>query len=100
MLKLGQKVRFKKEFVKGFHLTKEEQALGIQYGVLKHETEKEGIIAGVRNIGYKGYWDCDTGEYGQSYGTWWNVEETKKVYLIATNLRGFHRVPEEFIEVI
>jgi hypothetical protein len=57
----------------------------------KLENKLEGIICGCRNIGVKVHTDefqCD------------GIEKTFKVYLIATNMRGFHRVPLEWIELV
>jgi hypothetical protein len=59
-----------------------------RWKVRKFENIQEGMICGVRTVDLSGQWDR---EYGYIYG------QRKKVYLIATNLRGFYVVPEEFI---
>ena len=47
-----------------------------------------GVICGIRNIDI-------TGSANEEY--YWEFGERKKVYIVARNLRGFDRVPEEFI---
>ena len=47
-----------------------------------------GIICGVRTIDISGQYDYDEG---------WTSGKKKKVYLVARNMTGFDRVPEEFI---
>ena len=94
MVELGQKVKFKKELKKGENLERDDSFSyykyknGIKWGTIEHE-EKEGIICGKRTISYKGH---------VSDGLGFVTEEYKQVYLVVTNMRGFHRVPEEWIK--
>lgn len=59
-----------------------------KWRVKKYEKIQEGMICGVRSIDITG--SCDV-EFG------WEFGEKKRVYLVAINMTGFFRVPEEFI---
>lgn len=104
---LGQKVKFRKELVKrSSHLCKREETVKIyqdhcickpsgwkvsdypRWGVKVNEEDLEGFICGKRMIDLDGEHDGE-GCYEGGHQI--------QVYLIATKLTGFHRVPEEFI---
>lgn len=110
-MKLGQKVIFQKELKKKCNISESEtlEFLGSvgaisprnlekirkgakyllpNWGIYDNKKHLKGIIAGVRNIDITGSMDY---EDGYIHGN------KLKVYLIATNLRGFHRVPDDFI---
>lgn len=59
-----------------------------KWKVKKFKDTQEGMICGVRNIDISGSLDYEDG---------WVFGLRKKVYLVATNMTGFLRVPEEFI---
>lgn len=59
-----------------------------KWKVKKLKEAQEGIICGVRTIDLNGSYNY---EDGYCFG------DSKKVYLVAVNLSGFLRVPEEFI---
>lgn len=110
-MKLGQKVLFRKELKKRCNISSKEtlEFLGSvgaispwklkkikkgaryllpNWGIYDNKKHLEGIIVGVRNIDITGTMDYEDGY----------IQGNKlKVYLIATNLRGFHRVPKHFI---
>lgn len=93
-MELGQRVKFKKEFKKGENLSYSDNLYykyedGLLWGTIEHKEELEGIICGKRTIGYKGR----HGEYGDFI-----AEEYKEVYLVANTMRGFHRVPKQWIK--
>ncbi|MFW6016643.1 MAG: hypothetical protein ACOCRK_09405 [bacterium] len=93
-MKLGQKVKFSKELKKGENLPYSDKLYyeykdGLRWGTVEHEEEIEGIICGKRTIAYRGSYDPDYFEF--------NTKAYKQVYLIATDMRGFHRVPEEWL---
>lgn len=103
-MKLGQKVRFQKELKKNeyWNVDKEEtekfrESKGIgpdgllHWQVRKHETVLEGIVCGKRVISLNGYYD------GEGY---YDFRKRLNIYLVATNMSGFHRVPEEWLEVV
>lgn len=89
-MKLGDKVKFDRELIirKNSRRWKEEE----RTRELKHDMPLTGIICGVRTIVSKGILE---GGIDESY--YLVPTEYKKVYLVATDLRGFHRVPEEWI---
>lgn len=112
-MKLGEKVRFKKalvavpssyeswdieetkKFAKENNITVFEDSsyykgviVKSRWKVRTYDNVQEGIICGVRNIDLNGSFDY---EYGYSFGN------SKKVYLVAKDLRGLLRIPEEFI---
>lgn len=113
-MKLGQKVRFQKSLVDVYNrqqdidkhetlkFAKENGMIIIQvdngpyvdskWEVKKHDTIQEGIICGVRTVDITGYLDSEWGG--------WIPGKRKKVYLVARNMVGFDRVPEEFIEEV
>ena len=76
-MNLGDKVRFKRELKKDRHG-------GNGWLEEEYETHLTGIVCGERTIGSRDY-DC-------------KMSYKKKVCLVATDLRGFHRVPEEWLE--
>lgn len=93
MYKLGNRVKFNRElsFYKNSKY-EEEQSRTLK---IKHQEDKIGIVCGVRTYPSKAIlrngWDSpDQLE----------VTQYQKVYLIATDLRGFHRVPEEWLELV
>lgn len=100
-MKLGQKAIFRRELVKGDSMIWRLEGIKMRrrprpymrYAIAEHEKPIEGIIAGVRNIGIEGGW----GNEGSADYDIYEVLKWKKVYLVATDLRGFHRVPKEFI---
>lgn len=59
-----------------------------KWKVKKFESIQEGMVCGVRTIDISGSLDYEDG---------WVFGLKKKVYLVATNMTGFLRVPEEFI---
>lgn len=111
-MKLGDKVKFNKsltssrwhadwdkeesiKFAKEHHIFVEESNeyvkgayIKSKWKVKKFKDVQEGIVCGVRSIDISGYFDYDEG---------WIFGEKKKVYLVARNMTGFDRVPEEFI---
>jgi hypothetical protein len=108
-LKLGDKIKFQKaltsskwqsdwdreesiKFAKKHNIFVSESTNGVfiksKWKVKKFKKIQEGMICGVRNIDISGFSDY---EYG------WEFGKKKKVYLVAQNLTGFSRVPEEFI---
>lgn len=92
-MKLGDRVRFSKElhFHKNFTYGKE-QSRTLEF---KHPEEKTGIVCGVRTYPSKAIL-----RFGGDNPDQLEVTQYQKVYLIATDLRGFHRVPEEWLELI
>lgn len=108
--KLGGKVRFNAEIVRkhysainrslNFREVKNLNENGMlpedytRYRRNEHKVQKEGIVCGVRNIGFKGFSDYRGYEEGYEFV----VIESRQVYLIATNMKGFHRVLPEDIE--
>jgi len=92
-IKLGDRVRFSKElhFHKNFTYGKE-QSRTLEF---KHPEEKTGIVCGVRTYPSKAIL-----RFGGDSPDQLEVTQYQKVYLIATDLRGFHRVPEEWLELI
>lgn len=94
-MELGQEVRFNKELKKGKNLEYSDNLYyeyknGLRWGTVEHEKELKGIVCGKRTISYRGWVDKDYGNFV--------TEEYKQVYLVATNMKGFHRVPEEWIK--
>ncbi len=85
--KLGDRVRFGRELVKvgARHFLQREEL----WTEFKYDKLLEGIVCGKRRIA----------RYGKlGYDFTLSNEEYQQVYLVATDLRGFHRVPEEWIE--
>ena len=111
-MKLGDKVKFNKSFTssrwhadwdkeESIKFAKENRIFireGSEYingvfirskwKVKKFKDVQEGMVCGVRSIDISGYLGYEEG---------WMFGAKKKVYLVATNLTGFWRVPEEFI---
>lgn len=111
-MRLGDKVRFKKaltssrwctdwdkeesiKFAKENNVAVHESSeyvngvfIGSKWRVRKFEDVQEGMLCGVRNVDINGIFNWEDG---------YSFSDRKKVYLIATNLKGFWRVPEEFI---
>lgn len=88
-MKLGDRVRFSGELVKvgARHFLQREEL----WTEFKYDRPLEGIVCGKRRIA----------RYGElEYDYTLSIEEYQQVYLIATDLRGFHRVPEEWIEKV
>lgn len=98
-MKLGQKVRFKKYLRKNNYCNWCSENLDKDFDYQKYDTiklgkEKEGIVCGKRVISYRGY------TYQDEYG-WHHVSLEKKVIvLVANNMMGFYRVPEEWLEEV
>ena len=108
-MNLGDKVKFQKELVRkrysytGSNLRNSEinelNKIGklpdayTRYTTVDNFKVLEGIICGVRTIKYKGFSRYAGYEEGYTFET----IENKKVYLVACNMKEFHRVPEEFI---
>src|SRR5690554_4068083 len=96
-MELGQKVRFKKYLRKNNYCNWYSGSLDknvdyLKYATIKLDKEEEGIICGKRVISYRGYTDQD--EYG-----WHHTSlEKKTVILVANQMMGFYRVPEERLE--
>ncbi|MBW2084463.1 MAG: hypothetical protein JRI54_00305 [Deltaproteobacteria bacterium] len=83
-MKLGDKVRFSKELVK--RKSGRKQRGWVEW---RHGDKLAGVICGVRTIWKDGEWvDNHT----------FCPEHPQKVYLVATDLHGFHRVPKEWLE--
>ena len=87
--KLGDRVRFDRELVKfgARHFLQREEL----WAEFKHDKPLEGIVCGKRRI-------ARYGELGHDFTLF--SEEYQQVYLVATDLRGFHRVPEEWLEPV
>lgn len=86
-IKLGDRVTFRKEFQRCVGLSD-----NVRFIDFDNKKQLEGIICGARTIAYRGY----TKYWGD-----WNEFiplEYRKIYLVATDLRGFHKVPSYFIE--
>jgi len=110
-LKLGDKVSFQKYLVRknysccnpSINIYEAKQLNGAgelpeQYTRYSEKDNKKvltGIVCGARTIKYKGF---SRYVYGEGYE--FVMIEHKKVYLVATNMNSFHRVPEEFILAI
>jgi hypothetical protein len=108
-MKLGDKVKFQKELVRknysytGGLLSMREVKNLSETGNLSSDFNRyyernnkkilEGIVCGKRTIKYKGY--SNYIGYEEGYG--FETIECKSVYLIACNLKEFHKVPEEFL---
>lgn len=92
-IKLGDRVMFSRElvFIKNFTYDKEE-ARALEF---KHPAEKTGVVCGVRTYPSKAIL-----RFGGDSPDQLEVTQYQQVYLVATDLRGFHRVPEEWIEEI
>ena len=102
MLKLGQKIKFQKELIKDEYkrssdtdqfyakfpgsIANREKHMR-KHGVKDNGKVMEGIMCGKRVIDMDG---CPDEGYFQP-------GHKQIVYLIAVDVRGFHRVPEEFI---
>lgn len=101
-MKLGDKVKFQKELQKSksrirnisdemIQFAKNRGVSiknGLKWSIYDNKTVLSGVICGKRNIDMNGSFSYDDGFcFGKS----------TSVYLVATNLTGFHRVPEEFL---
>jgi len=83
-IKLGDKVRFSRELVRvGAKHFNQREELWQEVSLTK---PIEGIVCGKRRISRYGKVGHDCLIYDEEY---------QQVYLIATDLRGFHRVPRE-----
>lgn len=89
--KLGDKVSFEKEVGLGtcysLH-SREQPVLGQRYRVYKNKNKLAGIVCGVRNIWWRGISEWVGHEEGYAFKPY----ESKQVYLIATNMKEFHKV--------
>ncbi|MDQ0412689.1 hypothetical protein [Mesobacillus stamsii] len=111
MFKLGQEVKFNKRYVKSgesvpneVDYMNEEQKEKWENGEdiliekLKMEDLGEyraGIVVGKRNVGISSLLTWHDNEYVTN-PHWKSIETTyETVYLVATNLKGFHKVPEK-----
>ena len=100
-MELGQKVKFQKELIKGGYKNRSETkefyekyrttSENRHWGVRDNGKITEGIMCGKRRI------DMDGGFTGDEESYWYEFGNQETVYLIATDVRGFHRVPKEFI---
>lgn len=124
-MKLGDKVTFKKELQKvmdgsNYISQKEIQDSGSEskwlnkFKEIEHQEQMEGIVVGKRRIGFR-----TLIELVEDYEYLGSIEggdlapvgigefeakatetEFRNVYLVATNLRGFHRVlPEDLVKI-
>jgi len=86
-MNLGDKVRFSRELVKiGAKYFNQHEELWQEVSLTK---PVEGIVCGKRRISRYGKVGHDCLIYDEEY---------QQVYLVATDLRRFHRVPEEWLE--
>ena len=99
-MKLGDKVKFSMELVKQpqqIDISENSGTWHLWFSK-EHKTTLTGIVCGIRTIAETMAW---TRKRSGLDGVDDYIEKTHvKVYLIATNLRGFHRVPEEWLEPI
>ena len=87
--KLGDRVRFDRELVKvgaGGFLEPDEL-----WEEIKLEEPLTGVFCGKRNIVRYAMQDDEWQLYNREY---------QQVCLVATDLRGFHRVPEEWLDPV
>ena len=97
-MKLGQKVRFRKYLRKNNYCnwysgSLDEDKDYQKYSTIELNEDIEGIICGKRVIGFRGYTYID-----YEYGTEYTSLEKKTVILVANQMMGFYRVPEEWLE--
>lgn len=109
MFKLAQEVKFNKCYIKAYesvsnevdymseeHKTKwgEGEDILIRKLILKDLGDyRAGIVVGKRNLGVSSLLNWYDNEYVTPH--WRSIETTyETVYLVATNLRGFYKVPE------
>lgn len=110
LFKLGQEVKFNKCYIKAGesvsnevdymseeHKSKWEEGEDIPIRKLKINDLGEyraGIIVGKRNVGVSSLLTWYDDEYVKS-PHWRSIETTyETIYLVATNLKGFYKVPE------
>jgi hypothetical protein len=100
--KLGESVRFKKEYLyklRSNPIVADENEEGghyFRYGIQEHAEIKSGIICGRRRLVIEKDIEVCTDGDGRFWGRGYNYKY-QSVYLIASNMSGFHRVPEEWI---
>lgn len=95
--KLGKKVKFKRHLIKigGSNIWGNAYDMEREYRMWEENELKEyaeGFIAGKRTINYKGYVDLG---FDNTDPNIFKSLETKEVYLIACDMRGFYRVPAQ-----
>lgn len=111
-MNLGDKVKFQKELKKGINLNTEDTLEFVKNANIRSEKELERRISRHPFCSYAnwGVWDNEkviegiycgkrmidmTGK--ADYEGFYEFGTKIVVYLIATNVMGFHRVPKEFI---
>ena len=108
-MKLGQKVKFKKYLRKKAGTYNLEQELGNEdekmitvKETVELKKELQGMVCGVRVITYKRLIEYIVEPHGEwvSFSGDLTTSEYKQVFLIACDMRGFYRVPAEWLEVI
>ena len=109
MIKLGQKVKFKKYLRKRegtYNLEKqlgdEDEKMIMVKEVIELEKSLQGMICGVRTITYKRLIEYIEEQHGEwvDFSQDFTTSEYKQVYLIACDMRGFYRVSEEWLEYL
>jgi len=104
-MKLGDRVRFRRDYVKSGEWVNPESATDEQMenGVTlkrfiarEHEYDKTGIICGVRNYAIK-----TRLEYDPERDCFYHYSSSfENLYLIACNERGFHKVKKEDLDPV
>jgi hypothetical protein len=110
--RLGDKVTFNNELIRksssmvnsalGFREAKQLNGVGelpetfTRYSYFQNKEAQVGYICGVRNIKFKGFSKYSSYDEGYIFAT----IESKQVYLVATNMNGFHRVLPEDVTLI
>jgi hypothetical protein len=108
-MKLGQKVRFKIDYVKsGEYLdpdnaTEEQTENGViltKFKPREHDSFKEGYICGKRYYTIKTYLDYDVEYYNENTKNrfYSYKQDYETFYLVGTNLAGFHKVLQKDLE--
>ena len=92
-IELGQEVNFDKYLEKQSEFDRNDR----KWEERKLEETKTGIIAGKRTV-QEGHMEEECGAMGRTRGVYWVADEYITVYLVACDMRGFYRVPAEFIE--
>ena len=93
LYRLGNKVKFKSELVRQCLSNDKSDN---RYFEKIHTNILEGIICGSRNIHTRGYTAYDSGA-----GYYFVPLKTERIYLVATKMNSFHKVPERlFLDTI
>lgn len=105
-MELGQVVRFNKYLTKRPYVNRYGSEFSKENNYRKWDTEvleetKEGIVCGKRTINYRGYTTRGSGGLflGDVEPPQFKSLEKKEVYLVAVTLRGFYRVPVEWLKI-